>query len=59
MGSTRLFARKGDKSEKGGVDVEMEGLPLSYYFTVQSHLLCVCVESKVPFIIFRIFSILS
>ena len=55
----KFFAIKGDKSEKGGVDVEMEGLPLSYYFTVQSHLLCVCVESKVPFIIFRIFSILS
>ena len=40
----------GDKPEKGGIDVEMEGLPLFYYFRVQSHLLCVCEESKVPFI---------
>ena len=27
---------------KRGVDVEMWGLSLFYYFTVQSHLLCVC-----------------
>ena len=37
------------RSGGGEVDVEMEGLPLFYYFTVQSHLLslsvclCVCV----------------
>ena len=30
------------RSGGGEVDVEMEGLPLFYYFTVQSHLLCVC-----------------
>ena len=52
---------RGDKPEKGGggVDVEMEGggLALFYYFTVQSHLLCMCGESKVPFITFRIFRI--
>ena len=37
-----FLARKGDKPEKGVVDVEMGGgLPLFYYFTVQSHLLCV------------------
>ena len=36
-----MFARKGgDKPEKGGIDVKMRGLPLCYYFTVQSHLLC-------------------
>ena len=32
-------------------------MPLFYYFTVQSHLLCVW-ESKVPFITFWIFNIL-
>ena len=37
----KFFARKGDKPEKeGGVDVEMGGLSLFYYFTVQSQLLC-------------------
>ena len=43
---------------KRGVDVEMGGLPLFDYFTVQSHLLCVG-GNKVPFINFQIFSILS
>ena len=33
-------------------------LPLFYYFTVPSHLLCVG-KSKIPFIIFRIFGLLS
>ena len=31
--------KRGEKG--GGVDVEMGVLPLFYYFTVQSHLLCV------------------
>ena len=35
------------RSGGGEVDVEMEGLPLFYYFTVQSHLLCVCVRACV------------
>ena len=36
-----------------GVDVEMEGeFALSYYFTVQLHLLCVGKKSKVCFITF-------
>ena len=45
----------------GGVDVEMggRGLPLFYYFTVQSYLLCLCVYvwggSEAPFITFQIF----
>ena len=45
--------------EGGGVDVEMWGLPLFYYFTVQLHLLYVCRKSKVSFITFRFFSLLS
>ena len=36
-----------------------EGLPLFYYFTVQSYLLCVCGKSKVSFITFQFFSFLS
>ena len=42
-GGTKVFARKGDKPEKGVVDVEMGGgrLPLFYYFTVQQHIYCV------------------
>ena len=41
MRGLKFFARKGDKPEKeGGVDVEMGGLSLFYYFTVQSQLLC-------------------
>ena len=48
------------ESEKGGVDdEEMGGCHFSYYFTVQfNHILCVR-ESKVLFITFRIFSLLS
>ena len=37
----------------------MRRLPLFYYFTVQSHLLCVCGKSKVSFITFQFFSFLS
>ena len=50
----------GDKSEKGGggVDVEMGGC--HFFITLQfNHIYCVCWESKVPFISFRIFSLLS
>ena len=38
-----FLLERGDKPEKGGggVDVEMGGLSLFYYFTVQSQLLCV------------------
>ena len=42
------------KIERGVV-----GLPHFYYFTVQFHLMCVFGESKIPFIKFWIFSILS
>ena len=54
------FGMDENRGKGGGVDVEMEGLPLflllysSIIFTV-----CVCGESKVPFITFRIFSLLS
>ena len=50
---------EGGGGEGGGVDVEMWGLPLFYYFTVQLHLLYVCRKSKVSFITFRFFSLLS
>ena len=56
-GGTKFFARKGSKPEKERSWCRNRGLPLFYYFTVQSHLLFVW-ESKVPFITFWIFSIL-
>ena len=39
-GGTKFFARKGDKPEKGGVDVEIGGVQLFLllYSSVQSHL---------------------
>ena len=41
----KILLERGDNPEKGeGVDVEMGGgggLPIFYYFTVQSHFLCV------------------
>ena len=40
-GVENFLLERGDKPEKGGVDVEMGRLPLFYYFTVQSYLLCV------------------
>ena len=52
-GGTKLFARGG-----GGGWCKNGGLSLFYYFTVQSHLLC-GEDSKVPFITFQIFIILS
>ena len=33
----KFFARKGGQTWKGGVKIEMRGLPFFYYFTVQSH----------------------
>ena len=45
LGGTKFFARKGgeDKPEKGGGGgwCRNGGLTLFYYFTVQSHLLCI------------------
>ena len=37
----------------------MGGLALFCYFTIQLHLLYVCGKSKVSFIMFRFFSLLS
>ena len=57
-GVPKTLVERGDKPEKG-VDVEMSGLPLFYYFTVQYHFLCVLGKSKVSFITFQFFSLLS
>ena len=59
-GLYKYFCQKRDKPEKGGLMGGEGGgrLPLFYYFTVPSHLLCVG-KSKIPFIIFRIFGLLS
>ena len=43
LGGGDVLLERGNKSVKGAVDVEMGGLPLFYYFTVQSYLLCACV----------------
>ena len=51
-GGLNFLLERGDKLEKVG------SCHFFYYFTVQSHLLCVG-KSKVPFITFRIFSLLS
>ena len=60
-GLQKFLLEMGDKSEKGGgggADVEMVGC--HFFITLQvSHIYCVCWESKVPFITFRIFSLLS
>ena len=61
-GVWNILLKRGDKPDKGGWCRNGRGgggVPLFYYFTVQSHLLCVCGESKVPFITFWIFSLLS
>ena len=42
-GGQNVLLERGNKPVKGAVDVEMGGLPIFYYFTVQSYLLCVCV----------------
>ena len=51
------------RSGGGEVDVEMEGLPLFYYFTVQSHLLslsvCVCVSVSLSLSVLSLFSLCS
>ena len=39
-GGTKNFAKKRGETLKREVDLEMGGLPLFYYFTAQSHLLC-------------------
>ena len=55
QGQTQFFARKGDKPEKGGVDVETEGLPL-FFVTLQfNHIYSVCV-GKVKFPLLLCFS---
>ena len=56
-GVPKILLERGDNSEQEGVDVEMGGggLSLFYYFTVQSHLLCVWGKSKVCFITFWLF----
>ena len=40
-----LLERVNNPEERGGGggDVEMDGLPLFYYFAVQLHFVCVCV----------------
>ena len=40
VGVPKTLLERGENPENG-VDVEMGGLPLFYYFTVQLHLLCV------------------
>ena len=61
MGVRNFFLERGDKLEKSvGVDVEMGGCHFLYYFTVQfNRIYCVWGESKVLFITFQIFSLLS
>ena len=60
-GVRKFLLEREDKPEKwGGVDVEIGGCHFFYYFTVQfDHIHCVFGESKVPFITFLIFSLLS
>ena len=45
QGQTQFFARKGDKPEKGGVDVETEGLPL-FLLLYSSITFILCVSEK-------------
>ena len=45
QGQTQFFARKGDKPEKGGVDVETEGLPL-FLLLYSSITFTLCVSEK-------------
>ena len=56
-----FLLEQGDKPEKGvwgGVDVEMGDC--HFFVTLQfSHIYCMCGESKIPFITFWIFSLLS
>ena len=42
-GLPKIFLERGDNPEKKGDWCRNGGLPLFYYFTVQFHLLCVCV----------------
>ena len=60
-GVQKFLLEQGDKPEKGvwgGVDVEMGDC--HFFVTLQfSHIYCVCGESKIPFITFWIFSLLS
>ena len=58
-GGTNNFARKGNNPENGGSWCRNGGLSLFYYFNVQLHLLCVAGKSKVSFITFWFFSLLS
>ena len=57
-GVPKILLERGDNP-----DVEIRGLPLFYYFTVQLQLLCVCVGggggSKISSITFWFFSLLS
>ena len=63
-GHSKSSARKVGKTWKGSgrgvVDIEMGGMELFYYFTVQSHVLYVWEKkSKVSFFTFWFFSLLS
>ena len=44
-GVPKILLERGDNPENwgGGADIEMGGCHFFYYFTVQLHLLCVCV----------------
>ena len=60
-GVQNVLLERGDKPEKGagGLDIEMGGA-CHFFITLQfSQVYCVWGESKVPFITFRIFSLLS
>ena len=60
-GGSKIFAGKEWQPWKGGgkVDVDMGGFHFFYYYAIQLHLLHVCAKSKVPFIMFLFFSLLS
>ena len=54
-----MLLEGGTTLKRRGVNVEMGGLPLFYYFSVQLHLVCVAGTSKVSFITFWFFSLFS
>ena len=57
-GVQNFLLESGDKPEKGGLMYKWGGC--HFFITLQfNHIYCVCGESKVPFITFWIFSLLS
>ena len=60
IGSSKNQVKAWKGSGRGVVDIEMGGMELFYYFTVQSHVLYVWEKkSKVSFFTFWFFSLLS